>query len=80
MDNKEHWEWQEENCYPSEPVFISSPDAEKEDDGILMSAVTGLFNQKSFLLILDASSMTELARAYVPTKLIPLFHAEYFPS
>ncbi len=25
--------WIEEECYPSEPVFIASPDAVEEDDG-----------------------------------------------
>lgn len=25
--------WIEEECYPSEPVFVASPDAVEEDDG-----------------------------------------------
>ena len=25
--------WQEEDCSPSEPVFVGCPGAEKEDDG-----------------------------------------------
>ena len=26
-------EWSEENCWPSEPVFIPKPNGEEEDDG-----------------------------------------------
>ena len=28
-----HLEWTEDNCFPSEPVFVASPDAVAEDDG-----------------------------------------------
>lgn len=28
-----HVEWRQENCYPSEPVFVASPGAVEEDDG-----------------------------------------------
>jgi len=28
-----HIVWTEEECYPSEPVFVASPDAVEEDDG-----------------------------------------------
>ena len=27
--------WFEKDCYPSEPVFVATPDAEEEDDGLL---------------------------------------------
>lgn len=30
---RQHVEWREENCFPSEPVFVASPDAVEEDDG-----------------------------------------------
>ncbi|KAK1330418.1 hypothetical protein QTO34_010607 [Cnephaeus nilssonii] len=58
--------WREEHCWPSESVFLSSPDAKEEDDGILLTAVVSSDPQKlPFLLILDAKSFAELARAYV---------------
>ena len=78
VDTKVTQEWEAENCYPSEPVFLPAPNATKEDEGIIMSAVVGCFNQRSFLLFLDGETMSEVARAYVPTKLIPLFHGDYF--
>ena len=77
VDTMEVKIWQSENCYPSEPEFIASPNATKEDEGIILSAVLGVNGAKSFLLVLDAETMTELARAYVPDKLIPLFHVTY---
>jgi len=33
IESRTHLEWQEDNCYPSEPVFVASPDAVAEDDG-----------------------------------------------
>lgn len=33
--DRRHVEWQQENCFPSEPVFVASPGAEEEDDGEL---------------------------------------------
>lgn len=30
---REHLEWQQDKCYPSEPVFVASPGAVEEDDG-----------------------------------------------
>eukprot|EP00795_Rhopilema_esculentum_P009144 gene9144-16807_t len=80
VDTKQAYEWQEDNCYPSEPVFIPSPDSKGEDDGVVISAVLGLFHKSSFLLILDGETMNEIARAYVPAKLIPLFHTDFFHS
>lgn len=59
--------WHEENCYPSEAVFIPRPaegDLElKEDDGVLVSVVLDSARAMSFLLILDASTMQVLAKA-----------------
>ncbi len=78
MDTKEVKMWENENCYPSEPVFIEAPDAKEEDDGVVLSAVLGVSGAKSFLLFLDAANMTEIARAYVSDRLIPLFHVDFF--
>lgn len=33
METKEMVYWNEENCSPSEPVFIPRPNGESEDDG-----------------------------------------------
>ncbi|MGB3634728.1 MAG: carotenoid oxygenase family protein [Rubrobacteraceae bacterium] len=70
--------WQEDNRYPSEPIFVPSPDAEREDEGVVLSVVLDAAEQSSFLLVLDARSFEEVARARVP-HLMPFgFHGEYF--
>lgn len=33
MVTREHIEWKQESCFPSEPVFVASPGAVEEDDG-----------------------------------------------
>ncbi|CAG8689531.1 1835_t:CDS:2, partial [Acaulospora colombiana] len=59
--------WTEEHCYPSEPVFVAYPGRESdEDDGILLSVIFDGENLKSFLVVIDAKTMKELARADLP--------------
>ena len=69
--------WYEEGCYPGEPIFVASPGAMKEDEGVILSVILDVKRGLSFLLVLDASSFTELARAEVP-HVIPFgFHGAY---
>lgn len=35
--------WTEEECYPSEPVFVASPDAVEEDDGEYLMEILDIF-------------------------------------
>jgi carotenoid cleavage dioxygenase-like enzyme len=58
--------WREEGCYPGEPVFVAGPQAPNEDDGVILSVVLDTRKAASFLLILDASTFSELARADAP--------------
>ncbi|TPX13795.1 uncharacterized protein E0L32_005739 [Thyridium curvatum] len=48
---------------PGEAIFLGRPGAEGEDDGVLLSVVLDGENKKSYLLCLDARTMTELGRA-----------------
>ena len=55
-------EWSKPGFSPSEPVFVASPNATVEDDGVvLFSAVEFSDNQKVLLVILDASTFEEKA-------------------
>ncbi|CAG8679156.1 10662_t:CDS:1, partial [Scutellospora calospora] len=64
--------WGSENHYPSEAVFVPRPGKiNDEDDGVLLSIVFDSENNKSLLLILDARTMNELARADLP-QVVPL--------
>jgi beta,beta-carotene 9',10'-dioxygenase len=62
--NQRHGVWHEEYCYPGEASFIHNPEGTEEDDGVLISTVYDSKRGENFLLVLDASSMTEIARAY----------------
>lgn len=55
----------ERQLYCAEPIFVPSPDAIDEDDGVLVtSAIRGAPEVNyAALLVLDAKNMKELARA-----------------
>ncbi|KAG7266196.1 hypothetical protein CRUP_012625 [Coryphaenoides rupestris] len=77
---KETLVWQEEDSYPSEPLFIPTPGAADEDDGVLLSIVVKPGAERpSFLLVLDARLMTELARATVNTIIPVTLHGTFKP-
>ncbi|MCL4229747.1 carotenoid oxygenase family protein [Candidatus Dependentiae bacterium] len=63
--------WHEDGCYPGEPVFVAAPTGNTEDDGVLLSVVLDTRTGTSFLLILDAHTMQEYARAHL-THHVPL--------
>ncbi len=70
--------WRSEGCYPGEPVFVAAPDAVAEDEGVILAVVLDVQQGKSFLLVLDAQSFSELAKAVVPHHLPFEFHGQYF--
>ncbi|MEO1439529.1 MAG: carotenoid oxygenase family protein, partial [Chloroflexota bacterium] len=70
--------WRQENTYPGEPVFIAAPDAATEDDGVLLSVVLDAQTGTSFLVVLNAADLTELARASVPHHIPFGFHGQFF--
>ena len=70
--------WNEPHCLPSEPIFVAAPNAQAEDEGVLLSAVVNTQTKTSFLLVLDAHTMKEIARAEVPHHIPLQFHGNYF--
>lgn len=72
--------WQAENCYPGEPLFVGKPDRSREDDGVILSVVLDAAQGHSYLLILDARSLTELARAQVPHPILMGYHGAFFKN
>jgi len=69
--------WAEPGCYPGEPVFVARPRAEDEDDGVLLSVVLDAAAETSFLLVLDAADLSEIARARVPHHIPFSFHGQF---
>jgi beta,beta-carotene 9',10'-dioxygenase len=70
-------EWSEPGCYPGEPIFVRRPDAPEEDGGVVLSVVLDSVAARSFLLVLDAGSFEELARAEAPHHIPFGFHGQY---
>ncbi len=69
--------WEESGSFPGEPVFVAAPDAEAEDEGVLLSVVLDGDRGSSFLLVLDARDLSELARAEVPHHIPFGFHGQF---
>ncbi|XP_066514617.1 carotenoid-cleaving dioxygenase, mitochondrial [Hoplias malabaricus] len=75
LESKKFKVWHQPGLYPSEPVFVPSPDAEEEDDGVILSVViTPTKERGTFLLVLDAKTFQELGRAEVPVNIPYGFH------
>ncbi len=71
--------WHEPGCAPSEPTFVAAPGGSSEDAGVVLNLVMGA-DGRSFLLVLDAASWTELARAQLPLGLPYRFHGTFVPA
>uniref|UniRef100_A0A667ZTT4 Beta-carotene oxygenase 1 n=1 Tax=Myripristis murdjan TaxID=586833 RepID=A0A667ZTT4_9TELE len=72
--------WSEENCLPSEPLFIPRPNGEAEDDGVVLtSVINSNQGQSGFILVLDAKTFKEVARAYVNNELHKDMHGFFIP-
>jgi beta,beta-carotene 9',10'-dioxygenase len=69
--------WHEPGCYPGEPVFVGRPGREDEDDGVILSVVFDGSTGRSFLLVLDAATFEEQARAEVPHHIPFGFHGQF---
>jgi beta,beta-carotene 9',10'-dioxygenase len=70
--------WSEPGCYPGEPVFVRRPDSGEEDAGVVLSVVLDSAAGRSYLLVLDAGSFEELARAEAPHHIPFGFHGQWF--
>jgi len=81
VQTKESIYWKVPKYYSaSEPMFIKSPTGCREDDGVIVSTVTGCKNEKSFLIVLDANTFKEIARAVMPVPMALMIHGSYWPN
>jgi carotenoid isomerooxygenase len=63
VKNKTELMWSEPNCFASEPIFIESPEATSEDDGVLVASILQRDDENQIgLLLLDAKTMKEVGR------------------
>ncbi|XP_068165729.1 beta,beta-carotene 15,15'-dioxygenase [Antennarius striatus] len=76
-----HVEWHQESCYPSEPVFVRSPEAVEEDDGVILSSVVSPEPSISpFMLVLNAKTLKEIGRATIPVNVHMDLHGLFIPA
>lgn len=80
IKNRKDTFWYETGCFPGEPVFIGKPGRSEEDDGVILSVVLDENAGASFLLVLDAHSFDEIARANIPQPILFGYHGAYFPE
>lgn len=79
VESGEAVEWHAPGAFPGEPVFVPAPHrAGREDEGVLLSVVLDAGTASSYLLVLDATSLSELGRARVPHHIPFGFHGQYF--
>jgi torulene dioxygenase len=62
------------NHLPSEPIFVATPGAVAEDDGVLLTVAMDAERKKSSLVVINATSMVELGRAQLPIVMGYGFH------
>jgi carotenoid cleavage dioxygenase-like enzyme len=72
--------WEEPGAWAGEPVFVPRPGADAEDDGVVLSVVLDAAVGRSFLLVLDAHSYEEIARAEAPHHIPFGFHGQFFSA
>lgn len=76
--------WFQDGAFPGEPNFVPTPDAVAEDDGVLLCLVLDTIQQSSFLLVLNAKDLSEIARAqldtFVPYGLHGQFLGEHYST
>ena len=72
--------WREEGCVPGEPIFVPRPGGTEEDDGVVLTIVLDSTLLRSKLVILNAGTMKEIARAEMKA-IFPLgFHGTFVKS
>ena len=73
-------EWWERGVYVEEPRMVQRPGADREDDGVVLATALDADAGRSMLLVFDAETLTERARAPLPHALPFGFHGRYFPE
>ncbi|KAH6874459.1 carotenoid oxygenase [Thelonectria olida] len=59
---------------PSEPIFVPTPGAECEDDGVLLTVAMNSAERVSSLVVINATTMEEIGRARMPVVMGYGFH------
>ena len=69
--------WHDPGTFPGEPIFVRRPGGRRDDDGVVLSVLLDAGRRSSALVVLDAGTMEEVARASVPHHIPFGFHGVY---
>lgn len=69
--------WKQDSHYLAEPFYVPRPSATAEDDGVLLTPVLDGARRASYLQVLNASTMTEMARVETPLVLPFSLHGQF---
>ena len=69
--------WSRHGHTAGEAIFVPDPQSTEEDGGVLLTVVLDGIEGKSYLLVLDARDLTELAKAHVDGVIGIAFHGLY---
>ena len=78
LESGESIAWRAPGSYCGEPLFIARPDAEDEDDGVLLVVVSDVVEECTRLMILDAGDLKEKGCAVVPHILPFALHGKFY--
>jgi len=78
-------EWWEQSVYVEEPRIVAHPEADtsdedEEDRGVVLAPALDVENEQALLLVFDAETLTERARAPLPHHHPFGFHGRFFPG
>lgn len=77
LNTQKSTHWSHNNCYPGEPIFVANKHGSAEDDGVLISTVLDAQHNRSFILVLNAQTLHEIARMELPVALPFSLHGQF---
>lgn len=78
--NNTHVLWKENALVPGEPFFVKKPDGLNEDDGVIMVVCYDKEKLTSCVVVLNAITMKEIARAYTPLHIPASLHGAFYKT
>jgi len=78
LSTKESVTWNATNFEACEPIFVASPTATSEDDGVILTIIGDKKQNLAFLVVLDGKTFREIARAKLPYTIPASFHGQFF--
>ena len=72
--------WHDPGTTRAKGVFVGRPGRSDEDDGVILSVVLDAEQGTSYLLVLDARTFTEVARAGLPHPVLFGYHGQFYEA